>query len=67
MAVNRPVVARKPSTINNPSKLPTSDILTLSSFDLISRINNKPMVARRPAILAAVKGEQGNNTVNQAA
>ena len=61
-AVSRPVVARKPVSRTNPTRLPTRDILTLSRFDFINSTRSRTTVACRLAILAVAKGEKGSST-----
>ena len=64
ITVKNPALNRKPTNMANPRKEPRRDILIRSSFDFISNTNSKTMVAFRPAIFAALMGQNGlNNTI----
>ena len=57
--MSNPLVSRNPTSMANPSTLPSSDILRRSSFDFIRSTSNSTTVALRPAILAALIGQKG--------
>ena len=50
---------KNPVSMIKPSTEPSKDILTRSSLDLINRIGNSVTVALRPAIFAALIGQNG--------